>query len=272
MIGREREMTEKGIHTFAVLAYGNSPYIEECIQSLKNQTFMSTIVLATSTPSPFLYDFSERYDIPLMVNSDGKGIASDWTFAYNSSKTRYVTLAHQDDIYLPEYTEHCLSVAERNPDCLIAFTDYFALISGERKRFTLNQMVKKLILLFLNLHTGSISGRSQKKMLLSFGNPICCPSVMFNKEKIGHFEFSGKFSYNLDWDAWHRLSLRNGGFVYLKRRLMLHRIHKESELIKGTVDETRNKEDYLLFQKFWPEPFAQMIAKMYIFFSYKFHL
>ena len=36
-------------HTFAICAYGDSPYLTECLDSLLRQTVKSTILLATST-------------------------------------------------------------------------------------------------------------------------------------------------------------------------------------------------------------------------------
>ena len=38
-------------HTFAVCAYKESPYLEECIQSVQNQTVQSKVIMTTSTPN-----------------------------------------------------------------------------------------------------------------------------------------------------------------------------------------------------------------------------
>ena len=48
---REVKMND---HTFAICAYKESPYLEECIKSLKNQTIKSNILIATSTPKELL--------------------------------------------------------------------------------------------------------------------------------------------------------------------------------------------------------------------------
>ncbi len=37
-------------HTFVICAYRESPYLEECIQSLRGQTVASEILMVTSTP------------------------------------------------------------------------------------------------------------------------------------------------------------------------------------------------------------------------------
>lgn len=58
----------KQLHTFAVCAYKESPYLEDCIQSLRAQTVKSNILIATSTPNDYIRSIAEKYDIPLIVN------------------------------------------------------------------------------------------------------------------------------------------------------------------------------------------------------------
>ena len=41
-------------HTFVVLAYKESRYLETCIQSVLNQEFKSNVVIATSTRNAFI--------------------------------------------------------------------------------------------------------------------------------------------------------------------------------------------------------------------------
>ena len=96
-------MTKRNDHTFAICAYKESPYLEECILSLKNQTVKSNIIMATSTPNEWIQGLAEKYEIPLYINTGEGGIAQDWNFAYRQAKTDYVTIAHQDDIYEPNY-------------------------------------------------------------------------------------------------------------------------------------------------------------------------
>ena len=51
-------------HVYAIPAYGDSPYLESCIKSLKAQNVTSPVILCTSTPSPFLGAMAEKYDLP----------------------------------------------------------------------------------------------------------------------------------------------------------------------------------------------------------------
>ena len=205
-------------HTFTILTYKQSPHLEDCINSLLSQTVKSKIIITTSTPSSFIEKISYKYKIPLYINPNQNGIASDWNFAYNTAKTKYITLAHQDDIYDKNYLQKCLRVTESDnasKDYLITFTGYNELKGNKIVNYNLLQIIKKILLLpFLlknNLKTNFF-----KKIILLFGSPIPCPSVMYNKENLknNNFQFSDEFSINLDWNAWMDLSKIKGSFIY----------------------------------------------------------
>ena len=51
----------KSIHTFVVLAYKESEYLEDCIKSVLNQKYQSDVVIATSTPNKFIKDLARKY-------------------------------------------------------------------------------------------------------------------------------------------------------------------------------------------------------------------
>ena len=44
-------------------------------------------------------------DVSLYINEGEKGIGKDWNFGISKIKTDYVTIAHQDDVYKPNYLE-----------------------------------------------------------------------------------------------------------------------------------------------------------------------
>jgi len=250
-------------HSFAILAHGKSPHLVECIESLLRQKPISLVYLSTSTPSTFLEKISEKYGINLFVNEQSSGIASDWSFAMHQATTQYVTLAHQDDVYLKGYTSSCLNMAKLFPENLIIFTDYAELQDGVMRILNLTLLVKKIILGGVYLFKPNLRYPSSKKILLALGNPISCPSVMYHKGKLQQFSFSENFTVNLDWDAWLRLSSQAGDFVYLRRKLLLHRIHPESETSKAIFEKRRITEDRLLFERIWGSAFAPLIARLY---------
>lgn len=59
-------------HTFVICAYRESPYLEDCIRSLRAQTVKSRIIMVTSTPNDFIQGLAGKYQIPCYVN-EGEG-------------------------------------------------------------------------------------------------------------------------------------------------------------------------------------------------------
>lgn len=245
--------------TFAVPAFGDSQYLEECLISLKKQTIPCEIVITSPNTTDYLRTISQKYAVQLAISHDAAhSIARDWSFAYNQTRTPYVTLAHQDDIYAPNYAEMFLTLAdELEGNFIFLFSDYTELHGNYA-----NPFIKKLLLFPFSI-TNHINSYLFKKLLFAFGQPVPTPSVMFNKNKIGTFSFSSEFQCNMDWDAWLRLSATQGSIGYVKNRLMTHRIHSEAQtslLIKRGI---RQKEDAVIFSRLWPHWIALILTHLY---------
>lgn len=246
-------------HSFAICAYKESPFLEECILSLKRQTVESDIFISTSTPNKSIDLLAKKYNIPVHV-SNGSGIGGDWNSALNNARTQYVTIAHQDDVYLKDYAQKLLQQLRRNEDALIAFCDYSEIYKGKVIPDNINLNIKKVLLspLKFNNRRGFV-----KRIPLAFGDAICCPAVTFNIARLGGFQFDESLKCDLDWDAWEKLSKMNGAFLYLSEKLMLHRIHEDSETSHILEDDSRSIEDLQILRRFWPVPIARLIGKAY---------
>lgn len=249
-------------HTFAICAYKESEYLEECIKSLLKQEVKSDIILATSTPNNFIKGLCEKYQIPMYVNEGESGITQDWNFAYSKADTMYVTIAHQDDVYAKTYTKHMLDMLERAKKPIIFFTDYGELRDGKKVFKNKLLKIKRIMLLPLRVKV-FWSSKLVRRRILSLGSPICCPSVTFVKANCPEVIFQHGFRADEDWEAWELLSRQKGSFVYCKKKLTLHRIHEESETSKIIGDNARTKEDFIMFCKFWPKFIARILTKAY---------
>lgn len=253
-------------HTFAICAYKESPYLEECIKSLKSQTVKSNIIIVTSTPNQFISDLSEKYHLPYFVNMGEGGITQDWNFGYKCAKEKYgselVTIAHQDDIYEKNYLEAMYACINNSKKPLIFFGDYYEI--RENKRVSRNKllMVKRTMLLPLRI---KIFQRSKwiRRRILSLGSPICCPSVTFAVNNLPEVVFENHYRACEDWEAWEKISRIKGDFLYFPKLLMGHRIHNESETTAAIGDNKRTKEEFEMFCKFWPKSIARIILKQY---------
>lgn len=249
-------------HTFVVCAYKTSPYLRECLESLLKQTIQTHVLVTTSTPTEETRAVCASLGVELVTRDGESGLANDWNFAVDTATTPLVTIAHQDDVYKPNYAETLLTSLKNTEDLLMFFSNYGELRDGQEVDDNPNLRVKRRMLAPL-AKTGSSNIRGVKRSIMRLGNSICCPSVTLNKERIPLPLFKKGLSSNLDWEAWERLANTSGSFVYSSKILMLHRIHGGSETSRIIDDGNRTKEDLVMLEKFWPTPIAQFINSFY---------
>ena len=253
-------MDEKKIHTFVICAYKESAYLEECIESLENQTIKSNIIIATSTPNKYIEEIAQKHGITIKVNKGKSGIGEDWNYEVSCAETPLVTVAHQDDIYCENYLEEIVKKLENNKDFVIAFSDYNEIKNGKTIPLTVNLKIKKILQFPLK-----INGKSKfaKRFALAFGSSICCPAVTVNTKILGKKPYITNLKCDLDWDSWNEFSKIKGRFLYINKPLMKHRIHEESETSNLIENNIRLDEDLLMFKKFWPDWIAKLLMKKY---------
>lgn len=251
----------KNLHTFVVLAYKESKYLEECIQSVINQEYQSKVIIATTTDNEYIRNTAKKYNIDVVVGKH-TNIGGDFDFAVSVGKTELVTVAHQDDIYEKSYSKKVVETYNKNKDSSIIFTDYYE-IKGENKVYSnLNLKIKRIILTPLkNQRRGN--KRFFKRWVLRFGNSISCPAVTFVKKNCPNEIFASEYKSNVDWYAWAKLSNLDGRFAFVNEKLMGHRISEESTTTDIIKQGIRTKEDYAIYSMFWPKFIAKILAKAY---------
>ena len=253
-------------HTFVVLAYKESRYLEKCIQSVLNQSYKSNVVIATSTPNKYISQLADKYNLKIITRANGlPGIGYDFEFARKCVDSCLVTIAHQDDIYEKSYSQLIVNEYEKNKDALIIFSNYYEIKNDVKIRESKNLRVKNFLLSSLKVNFLHINRfKFFKRNTIRFGNSICCPAVTFVNHNIKINDiFITPMKSNVDWYAWENLSRQKGAFVFVNKQLMGHRVHSESETSKTIEANKRTIEDLEMFDKFWPHSFSVILSKLY---------
>lgn len=253
-------------HTFVIPVYLAAPSLETLIESLRAQAGAhSEILLASSTPSAELDAFAKHQALPLHINPHRMDIASDWNFALSVATTKLVTLAHQDDLFRQGYVSRLSGALSAHPEAILAFCDYSEHSPRGARPININLRIKRALCRRAFGVRECIAATRDKVRLLSLGNPICCPSVMFVRSALPNFRFPAGFRTNLDWRAWLELARHPGGFVYVREKLVSKGIHSESATTATIADRARQREDRALFDEIWPRPVAAALAAVYRF-------
>ena len=249
-------------HTFVICAYKDSPYLEDCIRSLKAQEIESELILTTSTPSEYIEKLANKYDIEFIVNKDGGNIGKDWNFAYKLAKTDLVTIAHQDDIYDKEYTKYILRAKKLYKDMSL-FTCASNTIDEENK-FTKGKIEIIKTILRLPLRIFALNNISLvKKLSIIIGNPIICPSCCYDKKLCGEDLFNTKYKFALDWEALLRLSKDKNRWICVEKPLINYRVHKLSATKTCMENDDRQKEEKIIFESLWGRYISKILLTFY---------
>jgi glycosyltransferase involved in cell wall biosynthesis len=248
-------------HSFVVVAYEASPFLADCIRSLAAQTSPSRILIATSTPCPEIDAVAREHGLRVLVNPERRGIAGDWNFALCATDARYVTLAHQDDVYAPNFLAETLHLFTDHEGA-ICFTGYQEIDDAGAPCSSKISRAKHLIEA-ATLGRRRVAGGLPLRLFLSFGNPLPCSSVTFDRSQLGGFAFSGDWASNLDWEAWWRLHGEGRVFLHAPERLVGRRHNQLTETSRLIRDGRRQSEDAQMFAKIWPRPLDRAIGSLY---------
>lgn len=249
-------------HTFAVCAYGESPYLENCIRSVVNQSVKSRVIVCTSTPNDHIYKLAEKYQLPYYVRDGKSSLQDDWNYAYDQAGTEYVTLTHQDDIYHRDYLKYMIKYLEKYPDTLIAMTDYRIINQHQEARWDVSLLVKQIMKLPLRIPCLA-DKRWVKLGVQAFGNGICCPSVCYHRSVLGEHIYQSGYHYALDWDMFVKIAKETGRFTYIAKNLFYYRIHDGATTKACLKNQEKTKEELEMFRKFWPAPIVNVLMHFY---------
>jgi len=250
-------------HAFVVAAYGRSPYLEACLESLAAQDVEVPRSVSTSTPFAGLDDLCARHGATLRVHGPNRGIGHDWNAAYAAADTDWVTLAHQDDVYEPGYTAFVRDRARAHADDRMIFSTYYELVDGARRPTVAMLRIKRVLLELGFMGASRITSRRRKRRVLRLGNPVSCPAVALNRRVLGDFRFRDDMKTNMDWVAWLDIADQPGGITLSRQPLVGHRIHPGSETSATIAGGERFREDVEVFRRLWPDPVARALASVY---------
>lgn len=255
--------TEKD-HTFVICAYKENKYLGQTIETLKNQTKKSKIVLSTSTPNNYLNEMCKKYNLECFINPNPHLAGDDWNYAYSVADTPLVTLAHQDDIYESTFLEETLNYinSRKKDDVLLVFTDYYEYKLGKKETSNLLLKIKRIMNspLKIKIFRGS---RFVRRRMLSIGDAICCPSITYVCKNVGKNFFDTTYINSCDYKTLVDLADRKGAFIYIPKKLLGHRIYAESATTLNLNENIRQQEDFEILCHYWPPFIAKVINKIY---------
>lgn len=215
----------------AVPIHNGRPFLERTIQSLLSQTVRPDEIVciddASTDDSASVVARIGDPSLELLRNPTRVGLSANWNRALQlAANFDYVTIAHQDDIYEPDYLRDVTAALESHPSSFIAHTKASVIDETDQKLdlaatrykdkfWPKNDFVERTV--------------EDELALLIRGDYIFCPSVTFRVSTLPAIGlFDEQYEFVPDWDFWLRGLMAGHTIVGVNRHLIRYRSHSRS--------------------------------------------
>ncbi|HEV2720182.1 MAG TPA: glycosyltransferase [Thermoanaerobaculia bacterium] len=240
--------------TFVMPIWNGARHLREALASLLQQGARVVCVDDASTDDSAA--FVRASGVELVQNEQRLGLAGNWNRCMALVTTPFFVLAHQDDVYEPNYAATMLALIEQHPRAFIAHCKTTAIDHDGRAISTPAARYKES--LWPQDDPYEESGDPGLRRLAR-GNFIVAPSVVFRTDAARAIGPFSPFAFVTDWEYWLRGLLAGYTIAGTQRRLVRFRRHAETatHALERTLD--RYREEIALQQ--WIEREARIPAQ-----------
>ena len=228
------------IATFAIPCRNAGSHLRPLLESLLAQTRQDFEILlvddASEDDSVELARAVAGPRIALHRNERPLGIGANWNRAAALVRTPLFCLAHQDDVYRPEYLAVMTAALAAKPEAAAAHCRAFTLDEGGREFVSASERYKDRF-----WKRGGFHDHAALYASLLAGNWIIAPSVLFRTAAVRELGgFAERLRFVLDWEYWLRMLRSGHGLIGVAKRLVGYRRHAAS----ATAVEERSLNRY----------------------------
>ncbi len=195
--------------------YNGETYLEECIDSILNQTFQDfEYIILDNGSTDRTPEILAQYTDPRIriIHQENLGISGSLNKGINISNSDLIARLDADDYSFPQRLEQQISFMEQNPEIVFCGSRFKELVGD--KYFP--QKVK------------FIEKDNDIRKIVSCFNPFAHSTIMIRKNaftKSGGYDL--KFEYGQDYELWIRM-LNFGKAWVLKEELSVVRLSEQS--------------------------------------------
>ena len=219
--------------------YNGEAYLEEAIESVRNQTFKNWELIVINdcskdSTAEILENFSLKDErIKVHTNEVNLRLPTSLNKAISLSSGKYIARMDADDICLPERLEKQYKFMEENPDIALSSCRFMTVKNG----------------IYMSGGSGGRCDSSAIKAMLLVSNPIIHPGVIAKTEVMKKFNYDATFTCTEDLELWTRMAAENQKMAILPECLLIYRLHDKQ--ITSTTLEIQHTEVLKIQQKYY---------------------
>ena len=230
--------------------YNGETYLEEAIESVRNQTFKNweLIVIndcSTDSTAKILADFSLKDErIKVHTNEVNLRLPTSLNKAISLSSGKYIARMDADDICLPDRFEKQYKFMEENSDISLSSCRFMTVKNG----------------VYMSGGAGGRCDSEALRAMLLVANPILHPGVIAKAEVMKNFNYDTTLTCTEDLELWTRMVMGNQKIEILPECLLLYRLHDKQ--ITSTTLERQHTEVLKIQEKYYGGLLQKMDKKM----------
>ena len=230
--------------------YNGEAYLEEAIDSIRNQTFTNweLIVIndcSTDSTGQILADFADK-DARIRIHNNEVNLKLPRSLnkAISLCRGKYIARMDADDISLPDRLEKQYRFMEENSDVALSSCRFMTVKNG----------------VYASGGAGGRSDHEALRAMLLVTNPILHPGVIAKAQVIKQFLYDSSLTCTEDLELWTRMAMMGQRMQILPEFLMIYRLHDKQ--ITRTTIERQHVEVLRIQQKHYGSVLREMDGPM----------
>lgn len=212
--------------------YNAEKYLEECLNSIKNQTYKNFEVIMVNDGSK---DDSETICMNFLrsdsrfryLKKENGGVSSARNVGLDNVEGDYITFIDADDWVDENHLEILIDGIIKN-NCEVAISSYMRFINT-RETYLINiySNQEKYLLNYGKMNREKFLTELPK--LISINNSFnCAVSKLFSRRLVEDIRFDSNIIYAEDLDFYFKLYLKANNFIFINAETYIYRQHDES--------------------------------------------
>lgn len=238
--------------TAVIPLFHGARFVGETIGSLLAQTWPDFRLLciddASDDDSAAVARTAGGERITVLQNPARLGLGANWNRALETADTEYLLIAHQDDIYEPDYLATMVRLLDEHPRALAAHSRATTVDENGRLIPDPAGAFKDT---FWSPAEPQEREPAEELAVLQRGNYVIAPSVLLRMSTVKQLgPFDARYGFVTDWEYWMRASLAGFTLVGTHARLVRFRRHAQTATRAQELTMQRYEEELALLTAF----------------------